>query len=555
LAEFERQHGHPPRILHIGNIANNAFSNAKVLNRAGLDCDVVCYDYYNIMACPEWEDAQFDGSTLDPDRPDWCTVDLGGYERPRWFAQGPLGTCLAYLNAKRSWRTQRAEALWHELCRAARLVPPRSPSSPALDVRQRLLALMDRAMHALLILRMLLLDPEAPRRARSKALCVLTAAGVSPPLQSLCLGMIWLGLRLPNAVCRRILRIFTPSHDPFDVRVAALTERFRELFPQRVDCLQADDCQAYRSTIRKWARLFKRYDLVVGYATDPIHPMLAQMRPYVAFEHGTIRDIPFERTPTGRLTSLAYAEANVVYLTNADSLPKAEELRAREMIHGLHGFDDARLRMRIDAARSAGPDPSFDFGPGVKVFFAPARQHWRSGFPTWRKGNDLFIEAAATLAQQHPGSFRLVLVEWGAEVELSKALVRDLGLAPYVTWIPPMGKANLLRAYRSVDCVIDQFVLPCVGSVTLEAIAVGHAPVITALDDDAMVRFYGESIPLFNCHSVAHIHAAMYQVVFDTAGARRAAAAAHGWFERRHSGKILVDRWFECLSKTGVFSR
>ena len=43
--DFCKRQGRAPRVLHIGNIANNAYNNAKLLNDAGLDCDVICYDY------------------------------------------------------------------------------------------------------------------------------------------------------------------------------------------------------------------------------------------------------------------------------------------------------------------------------------------------------------------------------------------------------------------------------------------------------------------------------------------------------------------------------
>ena len=59
LDKFRQQHGRSPRVLHIGNIANNAYNNAKLLNKVGLECDVICYGYYHIMGCPEWEDADF----------------------------------------------------------------------------------------------------------------------------------------------------------------------------------------------------------------------------------------------------------------------------------------------------------------------------------------------------------------------------------------------------------------------------------------------------------------------------------------------------------------
>ena len=101
--------------MHIGNIANNAFFNAKILNQSGFDCDVMCADYYHIMGCPEWEEADFAGAIADQFRPDWTAVDLQGYQRPRWFAQGPQQLCIDYLIARRSGRTKIAALRWEEL--------------------------------------------------------------------------------------------------------------------------------------------------------------------------------------------------------------------------------------------------------------------------------------------------------------------------------------------------------------------------------------------------------------------------------------------------------
>ena len=74
--------GQPLKILHIGNIANNAYHLAKILNEAGLACDVLCYNYYHVMGSPEWEDADFIGS-VDEWTPEWDSVNLQGFQRPR----------------------------------------------------------------------------------------------------------------------------------------------------------------------------------------------------------------------------------------------------------------------------------------------------------------------------------------------------------------------------------------------------------------------------------------------------------------------------------------
>ena len=69
-------------MLHIGNIANNAYNNAKIQRRIGIEADVCCYDYFHIMGCPEWEDADFEGDVGDPFFPDWWAVDLKGLPSP-----------------------------------------------------------------------------------------------------------------------------------------------------------------------------------------------------------------------------------------------------------------------------------------------------------------------------------------------------------------------------------------------------------------------------------------------------------------------------------------
>ncbi len=101
---FQEQHGRPPRVLCIGNVANNGYNNGKILARAGWDIDVVCYDYYHIMGCPEWEDADFEGDVGDPFNPNWRRVNLNGFERPSWFVQGPRHMCVRLLLARRENR-------------------------------------------------------------------------------------------------------------------------------------------------------------------------------------------------------------------------------------------------------------------------------------------------------------------------------------------------------------------------------------------------------------------------------------------------------------------
>jgi hypothetical protein len=49
--------GRKPRVLHMCNVANYAYANARLMRQHGVEADVVDPDFYHIMATPEWYDA------------------------------------------------------------------------------------------------------------------------------------------------------------------------------------------------------------------------------------------------------------------------------------------------------------------------------------------------------------------------------------------------------------------------------------------------------------------------------------------------------------------
>ena len=69
LRDFEARNGRKLRVLHVGNICNNAYLAAKFLRRAGVDADVLCYNYYHIMGMPEWEELDIQHDWHDDYRP------------------------------------------------------------------------------------------------------------------------------------------------------------------------------------------------------------------------------------------------------------------------------------------------------------------------------------------------------------------------------------------------------------------------------------------------------------------------------------------------------
>jgi glycosyltransferase involved in cell wall biosynthesis len=546
---FRAAHGRPPRILHLGNIANNAYLNAKIQRRAGIDADAVAFDYYHIMGNPEWEECAFEGH-VDEFFPDWWAVGLGDWERPRWFVQGPQRSCIAYLEALHAGDAERAEAMWKRL-RWGRWLLTRSTVAAT---AARVLFLGFRVAYA-------------PRRARSTALTFF-AAGKLPSSQPVVNVVRWFDFwtrllyRKTRGLARALQAVATGTPPlralglyVFPTRMArfvdpnasgrragpealALEEaedpwvpRFAELFPEREDQLTTDDARGWRYLGALWRNAMSWYDVVQVYATYPAIALAADVPVWTAYEHGTLRDIPFAQDGVGRITALGYREAPAVFVTNADDLDAAARLRVdpAKVVALPHAVDTDKLFTFAAEHRHA------DEGG---AFFAPARHDWVEGFKTQLKGNDRIVRAVRSLVDRGFDP-TVVFVDWGRHAPQTKELIAELGVERNVRWIQPLTKRALWQAYLDSSAVLDQFVMDVIGGVTFEAMALGRR-VITALDVDVNRRFFGEEPPLFGAQTSDEIAAAMQTVLEDPSDDAGRGRRAQEWVRTYHSSERIV---------------
>jgi len=581
LHEFERRHGRPLRVLHIGNIANNAYIDAKIQRRVGIDADVCCYDYFHVMGCPEWEDADFEGDVGDQFFPDWWAVDRHGFQRPEWFVQGRLRTCQRYLLAhrrrdvrlERLLRRQLRLELWLR-CRSTRrallaaallgISHPRYAERPSVRAKpsgssgEALLEWLPlaglwslrtvawlwwRALRgvALRVGFGVRRTRYVGRVARHKTVAATRATRALAAGRGwrTALLMIFPGRLATLARTEEELAVSDTARfrggSPAEPIPARATELYRELFDRDESSLR-EDIRPYTGSIPPWRELFRHYDVVQGYALDPLLPLLAGATRYTAYEHGTLRDLPFEDSPRGRLCALAYRGAPAAFVTNSDVLPAARRLGLTEeqMVYLPHAVDSERLDRF--AAENAALRPK----PGDEVVFvSPTRHDWFDADPLWAKGNDRLIRALA-LIRDEGLPCRVVLFEWGRHVDESKRLIEELGLGERVSWSPTLRKRELWARYMSAHAVVDQFLTPAMGSVVFESLALG-CRVITALDEPTVTEFFGEMPPVLSAQDPEEIAAAMRLVIADPEDADGVGPAAQDWFRRRHSSERIVE--------------
>lgn len=522
LNEFCERRGRPLRVLHIGNIANNAYTNATIQRRYGIEADVICCDYYHVMSCPEWADHQFEGA-VDPNLPNWWATTLGGWKRPSWFAQGPMSLCIKYLVAHRCGRKRDAERLWAKLQRHYRSLfrpfwIPEHLQHVAAAVRAR--ASIRRY--------------DVPLTRQVSLRGTIAVAVVRTACQ-LCRGIHRL---VPRILSSGIQPVAVTGLD--ETRCEELLERFERIYSEELPNVDAAtrraDITYAKAMSFDWQTLFQQYDIVQAYAIDGYIPLYNAFPHYCAYEHGTLRTLPFEMTQAGRLCRLAYRCAEAVFVTNVDVLPSVGKLSLdpSKVVCLPHACDDQDIL--AVARRNSASRPRAD---GVITFFAPARHHWSSGGPSWEKGNDRIIRAAAMLRKEG-ARIEVIAIEWGQEVAKSKQLIAQLGCAEIFRWVQPMHKRELWKAFLEAHCIVNQFRVPAIGGIDFEALILG-CRLITWVDPAAMKQFFGAAPPILSASSVDEIAEQMRRVVSDPADTEAIGTGGREWGRLYHSTERVMS--------------
>lgn len=547
IKEFVKKNKRRPRILHIGNIAENAYQNAKMLNEAGCDCDVICNDYYHIMGCPEWDDADFEGEIKNQFYPDWAQVDLKGYVRPKWFAQGTFQTCYSYLTARRNHDKWKCFLFWTKLEFERKYMSILHSNEKNMFYYSFIVQILNKSKVGMFYV---------------KKYIYLTYRWLYYVLGSIIITTNWFftdRVKFKNKVKELYVRFFkgikTSSKeavlpDENQKLLQPYIELFQSQFPDR-EAKFGKDALAYIRNVKKWKDLFGYYDIIQGYATSCIWPFLAGVKNYVAYEHGTIRDFPYQDNDMGRLCLLAYANAKVIYLTNIDNVQSAQYISAHsnaKIVCGLHGIDVERLIKKFQNVQWTEEfDGRFGVPTDYKVFFAPARFDYVEEYNGYLKGNEKIIEAAVKLRKEF-SNFKIIFINHGGDVSRFKELINKYPeIENNIIWKEPLGKIKLYKTYMQVDAILDQFTLKAFGGIAVEAMCTKNAVLmISKMDESNMNTFFEESMPAFFCDNAEDLYNGMKIVISDNDATKKIAEDAYNWINRYHSKQKIVEK--NCLA-------
>jgi glycosyltransferase involved in cell wall biosynthesis len=478
------------KILLIGNIANNAYLLGKYINRyTDNECDVLCYDYYHIMGCPEWEDSIIDRQ-VEENMPEWHSLDLGDFQRPEWFVSGPLFLCVKYLSAKNNG---------HEI---------------RLKMYKRLLSVSNKTQSATFLDKVF-----------------IRYYGFLSKLSKMSFG------RLIQIAAKFIrLKSFKKLVErmPLSLKVSAGVYK---AIKHETGIEYSQELAVYDSNYRVIKKILSEYDIVQGFATDGMYPMFAGSS-YAAFEHGTIRQLPFLHSLSGILCSLTYKNAFHSFITNADNLQSAKKMGLQSYSFLPHPvneefIDDNEANALIGDLKER-YDTDF-------IVFHSSRHHWNEQREAdWEKGNDILIRGFAAFLKNNPRA-KLICVEWGKHVKDSKQLISNLGIDSNVEWMPPVCHRIMCAYIKQSDIFADQFFLGSFGSSMPKALMLG-TPCMMYLEEQYHEGCFSDMPPVVNVRSEEDVAHELGRYYLDSNLLGNLSIKGKEWYINNHSIKQVIKK-------------
>lgn len=177
------------------------------------------------------------------------------------------------------------------------------------------------------------------------------------------------------------------------------------------------------------------------------------------------------------------------------------------------------------------------------LIFHHSRHYWKTqGDPAANKGNDLFIRALSRFVKSHQDvSVKVVTFEYGDDVDASKSLIQEEGLAEIFHWFPKMHRRDIIAGLSLADLGAQQFRRPylCFGTV-LECLSVG-VPVMYKRSVGESGHREEDLFEMYNVDSEETIYSALVEFSQDIEGNKaRLGESGRNWF-LKHNVNDPID--------------
>ena len=237
----------------------------------------------------------------------------------------------------------------------------------------------------------------------------------------------------------------------------------------------------------------KNYDVISLSGTSTKFGIFSPV-PYVITPSGDdLRVLPFEETWSGFLSRAAYKSASKIIYTDSSDLEFLRILLVADKSVHLPRF--VSIHHKINANIAAKKEEWIQKTNGTKFILSVCEHVWAE------KGNDRLIHSFAKFVKRSP-RWRLILADWGKDVEKSKKLIDELNMKNFVFWEKYCTMPLLRDKQAAADVIVGKLIASEPSNKVFELMAFGK-PVITHYN----IGNYQNSLPpLLNAETTNDIY-------------------------------------------------
>ena len=178
------------------------------------------------------------------------------------------------------------------------------------------------------------------------------------------------------------------------------------------------------------------------------------------------------------------------------------------------------------------------------LLYHPTRHLWHDESDRWMwKRNDVLLHAFAQFlsAPEGPRSARLVMNEYGKDVEHTKALARSLGIAENIFWLPVLPRWQILYILSRSDLAVAQFGAEAFMSGTIQEMLASGTPMLNYgwSNEDSLPPAW--VYPYLHAEDVEQATAALLRCWSEPESVRLLGEEAQRWW--RGAVKASVDKY------------
>jgi len=332
--------------------------------------------------------------------------------------------------------------------------------------------------------------------------------------------MIWDIANVAYYLTKGLIKRNVQAHLLVPQQVEAKEFLMSHLFPSdNISLTNARSTLALLNELRK--EEYRRFDLYhAHYALSPAICCALLRKRFVVHCHGTDVRETAKKLKYRHFIRFGLRSARKVLVSTPDLIPHVEDL----------GVEPEFLPNPVDLDAFRPFESEIDLRSGFDfVLFHPSRIEWST------KGTDKVVRAFSHVVNRGRRA-RLVMVEYGPDLEKTKKLIKALSIGENVLFIPPIPHQEMPNYLNSCDIVLAQFLLGNLVLVSIEAMACGK-PVIA---DYRFRECYGAA-PVIHARTIDEISMKIEDLLNDGALRKRLGNEGRRYVAKHHALPKIVD--------------